>query len=277
MSPLAAIYYSFLFGLLHGILPDEHTWPITFSYAVGSGSSKAGLKAGLYFSAAFTIQRAIFSELSYLALAPLFLSKTFNIVIYLVVGIVMAIAGYLILRKNKYYHVHIIGHHHDDCCEMETSGTVLTKHHEHQTAQYAAPPVKWTLIHGFIAGFGIGGFSLFILTVAAPAMGTPWLGFLPGLIYGIGTMIVLAVFGTLFANLLKLNRSISQDDIKKIGSQTGGRTLFFGGILFAVFALGLIWGFDKYVPIESGSLLILLFILIVALPSFIISYREVRS
>jgi hypothetical protein len=35
MIPLEALIYSFLFGLLHGILPDEHTWPITFSYAIG--------------------------------------------------------------------------------------------------------------------------------------------------------------------------------------------------------------------------------------------------
>ncbi|HVB64913.1 MAG TPA: DUF2946 family protein, partial [Nitrolancea sp.] len=28
-----------LLGMLHGVTPDEHTWPITFSYAVGSYST----------------------------------------------------------------------------------------------------------------------------------------------------------------------------------------------------------------------------------------------
>ncbi len=56
MNPLTALIYSFLFGLLHGILPDEHTWPITFSYAIAGWSGKEGMKAGLYFSAAFTLQ-----------------------------------------------------------------------------------------------------------------------------------------------------------------------------------------------------------------------------
>ena len=42
MTPLTAVIYSFPFGLLHGVLPDEHTWPITFSYAIGA---RAGGKA----------------------------------------------------------------------------------------------------------------------------------------------------------------------------------------------------------------------------------------
>ena len=54
MTPITAVIYSFLFGLLHGVLPDEHTWPITFSYAIGGASGREGIKAGLYFSAAFT-------------------------------------------------------------------------------------------------------------------------------------------------------------------------------------------------------------------------------
>jgi hypothetical protein len=61
MAPLEALTYSFLFGLLHGILPDEHTWPITFNYAIGSTSGREGMKAGFYFSAAFTGQRACLS------------------------------------------------------------------------------------------------------------------------------------------------------------------------------------------------------------------------
>lgn len=235
------------------------------------------MKAGLFFSGGFTLQMALLSELSYLALAPLFLSHTFNMIVYFLVGSLMAIAGYYVLRKNKYYHIHLIGHHHDDCCEMETSSRVLTKHHAHEKHEITAPPVKWAMIHGFIAGFGIGGFSLFIVTVAAPAMDSVWLGFLPGLVYGIGTMIVVSIFGILFANLLKMNRSISGDELKKIGSQTGGRALFFGGILFSLFGLGMIFGFDKYLPIESGYFLIILFIILVAMPSFIISYKEVKQ
>ena len=49
MAPLVAVTYSFLFGLLHGIPPDEHTWPITISYAIGGAGGKEGMKAALFF------------------------------------------------------------------------------------------------------------------------------------------------------------------------------------------------------------------------------------
>ena len=32
----SALLIAFLLGIVHGITPDEHTWPITFSYAIGS-------------------------------------------------------------------------------------------------------------------------------------------------------------------------------------------------------------------------------------------------
>jgi hypothetical protein len=60
---------AFLLGIVHGITPDEHTWPITFSYAVGGYSSRRGLRARLTFSLAFAVQRALASELAYLGLS----------------------------------------------------------------------------------------------------------------------------------------------------------------------------------------------------------------
>lgn len=199
MSPLEALLNSFLFGLLHGILPDEHTWPITFSYAIGGASGKQGMRAGIYFSPAFTAQRMIISELAYLALAPFLLSPAVNGVVYIVVGLAMAVAGGIVLRKNRYPHLHLLMH----LQEIRTTGQILPESSDDLAVPIPAPPVRWTLIHGFIAGFGFGGFSLFINTVAAPAMTSPWTGFLLGLLFGIGTMIILAVIGALFGASLR--------------------------------------------------------------------------
>jgi len=66
---VAALVTALLLGLVHGMVPDEHTWPITFSYAVGSYSTRKGLRAGLLFSLTFTVQRAIASELAWLGLS----------------------------------------------------------------------------------------------------------------------------------------------------------------------------------------------------------------
>jgi sulfite exporter TauE/SafE len=275
MTPIAALVYSFLFGLLHGVLPDEHTWPITFSYAIGGASGKEGIKAGLYFSAAFTLQRTLLSEAAYLALAPFLLSPTVNGIVYIVVGVVMTLAGVMVLRRNLYPHLHLLGHHHEEAHELETSSQVLTWQHTESAGFSTSPPVHWTLIHGFIAGFGIGGFSLYVNTVAAPAMGNPWLGFLPGLVYGLGTMIVLAGVGYLFGASMRWSRMLSEQEIKRIGSQTGGRTLFFGGLLFALFGITTLFGWDRFLPIDVGYVLVGLFMVGIAVPAFIYTMKEV--
>ncbi|MGC8900695.1 MAG: hypothetical protein ACP5OF_04470 [bacterium] len=275
MNPVIAVTYSFLFGLLHGILPDEHTWPITFSYAIGSGSGKEGMKAGLYFSLAFTVQRTIISELAYLALAPFIF--TINKYIYLIVGLVMFIAGVIVLKKNVYPHLHFLGHHHDDVAHMEKNLHVLSPKCNNCDPEVATPPIKWTLIHGFIAGFGFGGFALFVNTIAAPAMPNALLGFLPGLFFGVGTMLMLVIVGALFGMSLKWLHALTESDIKKIGADTGGKTLFFGGILFMIAGILTLLGIDIKLPLISDYTLITIFMLVVAIPAFIHSYRQVRK
>ena len=271
MSPLEALLYSFLFGLLHGILPDEHTWPITFSYAIGGASGKEGIKAGLYFSSAFTIQRMLISELSYLALAPFLMSPSINGIVYFVVGLAMSAAGAIVLRKNRYPHIHVGVHWH----EMPAAEDRKEEDNQETVVLASAPPARWTLVHGFIAGFGFGGFSLFVNTVAAPAMPGPWLGFLPGLLFGLGTMIVLALIGGLFGTFLQHSNFLTAMEIKRLGAQTGGRTLFFGGLLFGVAGVSTLLGLDRYLPVEKGNMLIGLFMIGVAIPAFIYSLREV--
>jgi len=278
MTPLTAIIYSFLFGLLHGVLPDEHTWPITFSYAIGGASGREGMKAGLFFSAAFTLQRTLLSEAAYLALAPFLLSPTINGIVYIIVGLAMSAAGAIVLRQNRYLHFHLFGHHHEDAREMGTSLLVLSKHHDESAVPASAPPpARWTILHGFIAGFGFGGFSLFVNTVAAPAMQSPWLGFLPGLVFGLGTMIMLALIGFLFGISLRWSHWLSEKEIRQIGSQTGGRTLLFGGLLFAFFGIVTLFGLDRHLPIDAGYVLIGLFMIVIAVPAFIYTLKEVLA
>jgi sulfite exporter TauE/SafE len=277
MTPLTALIYSFLFGLLHGILPDEHTWPITFSYAIGGASGKEGIKAGLYFSAAFTLQRTLLSEAAYLALAPFLLSPTINGIVYTIVGVVMTLAGVMVLRRNLYPHLHLLGHHHEEASELETSSQVLAWQHTGSAEFSNRPQVKWTLVHGFIAGFGFGGFSLYVNTVAAPAMQSPWLGFLPGLVYGLGTMIVLAAVGYLFGASMRWSHMLTEQEIKRIGSQTGGRTLFFGGLLFTLFGITTFLGWERFLPVDVGYVLVGLFMVGIAIPAFIYTLKEVLA
>jgi sulfite exporter TauE/SafE len=273
MTSPEALSYSFLFGLLHGILPDEHTWPITFSYAIGSASGREGMKAGLYFSSAFTLQRMLISELAYLALAPFLLSPSINGIVYVVVGIAMSAAGSVVLRRNRYPHLHLRVHWN----EITAAKSPGEENHNDPLGPVSVPPPRWTLVHGFIAGFGFGGFSLFVNTVAAPSMPSPWLGFAPGLFFGLGTMIMLIIIGGLFGTLLKRSGSFTAQEIKRIGARTGGRTLFFGGLLFGIAGIAALSGLNRYSPVDPGYFLIGLFMCFVAVPAFVYSSREVAA
>ncbi len=271
------------YGLLHGLLPDEHTWPITFSYAIGNASGKKGVKSGFYFSLAFMIQRAIASELAYLFLASWLLKDVINSWADLIVGIVMSAAGIIIIRKKKYVHFHLLGHHHDSPEEVEKDAHVLSVSHEAHAAhvlpsdekETEAIPTRWALIHGFIAGFGFGPFALFIYTTAAPRMTSPWLGFLPGLLFGLGTMIMLMVLGGMFGASLKLTKKFNVQEIQNIGLYTGSRTLLWGGVIFA---LGGILGLSPYgnrLPFDLGNALIVLVMVGVAIPVLFLAIRKV--
>jgi hypothetical protein len=270
VTPFEALTYSFGFGLLHGIVPDEHTWPITFSYAIGRASGREGMKAGFYFSAAFTVQRMIIAQLARLAMVPSLMSPLVTGIVYVTVGVAMSGAGFVVLRKNRYPHLHLGIHVHEIGTHLAAPGKGPA-----YSAQITAPPAKWTLVHGFIAGFGFGGFSLFVNTVAAPAMPAAWMGFLPGLVFGLGTMLTLIVIGGLFGAALRWLGSLTVEEVKRIGAQTGGRTLFFGGLLFGLAGVCNLANVQRHLPLDLGTILMGLFVMGVAVPALLYSWKEV--
>jgi hypothetical protein len=270
LTPFEALAYCFGFGLLHGIVPDEHTWPITFSYAIGRASGREGMKAAFYFSAAFTVQRMIIAQLARLAMAPSLMSPLVTGIVYVTVGVAMSGAGFVVLRKNRYPHLHLGIHVHEIGTHLATPGNGPP-----YSDRITAPPAKWTLVHGFIAGFGFGGFSLFVNTVAAPAMPAAWMGFLPGLVFGFGTMLTLIVIGGLFGAALRWLGSLTVEEVKRIGAQTGGRTLFFGGLLFGLAGVCVLANVQRHLPLDLGTILMGLFVMGVAVPALVYSWREV--
>ncbi len=278
MSPMAweaLLLYSFLYGLLHGLLPDEHTWPITFSYAVGGASGRQGLLAGFYFSLAFTLQRALVSQVAYFALAGFFMREGLNGYVFMAVGVAMALAGAILLYRTSLARLSRRVHRHGRIHQLAEEQIEAAR--ERQGAKVT--PVKWTLVHGFLAGYGMEGFSVFINVTAAPQMPRPWMGFLPGLLFGLGTMAVLMVLGTAFGAMLRWVRSMSEEEIALIGSATAARTLFYGGLLFLGFgALTLTGRLEHlHLPLDQDYLLIGTFMLVIAIPAFIYSWRQVKA
>lgn len=205
----------FLMGILHGITPDEHTWPITFSYSIGSYSTRGGLRSGLLFSLAFTVQRAIASELAYFALAGFLLNPNEENLIYILAGIVMVISGYFILFKRRVFHLL-------PWIEHLAPGRP-------DPSQAISP--KLPLLHGFIAGWGTGAFATIIYTVISPHMPSPWIAFLPGLIYGLGTTVMQMLMGAGFGRWME-KRNLTEAAKSWVGRLVAGRTLLVGGSLF---------------------------------------------
>ncbi len=215
----AVLVTAFLLGVVHGVTPDEHTWPITFSYAVGSYSTRGGMKAGFAYSAAFTLQRAIGSELAALALFPFLRSAAIETPMYLIVGLVMAMAGIAVRRKGRVFHLH---------------GLRTVMHAEgEEPEQIVSMPMA--MVHGFVAGWGFGAFALILYTVLAPQMPDRWLGFVPGLLFGLGTMVTQIVIGALVGAWMQ-SHQLTPPQIRRIARKVAGNTLLFGGVAFILAA-----------------------------------------
>ncbi|MBI3859465.1 MAG: hypothetical protein HY296_04405 [Thaumarchaeota archaeon] len=259
----------FSLGILHGVVPDEHTWPITFSYSVGAASGRGGIISGSLFAASFTAQRSIMAQLVYFALFPfLAFSDALNGPVYVVVGGAMAAAGYLLL-KRRLPHWHPL---------MWASNRDLAKH-EAEVETSGRVPLHWCLIHGFIAGFGVdaGLFTTFVYLVAVPAMPGALLGFAPGAAFGAGTFAVLLSVGLVFGSSLQLAKKWGSKKIETFGSLVGARSLYFGGLVFVAAGVLYYLGFGALVPVDFGNLIVFLFMVAVIVPVMLKTWREVRA
>jgi ABC-type nickel/cobalt efflux system permease component RcnA len=227
---LEILAISLILGMMHGATPDEHTWPITFSYAIGKYSTRSGMKAGLLFSAGFTAQRAFLTTIGFLGLAAFYQKYNLDGPVYMVVGFVMAVAGSYVL-KGKYLHLPIDtllrgGRHHSAQPERVPI-------HE---AELKEVPLRMTVVHGLIAGFGFGAYATIITFILAPQVPSVYYAPLPGTFFGIGTMVMQIIFGAIFANIAKAKK-LSEEEIRYVGTSTAGRTLYYGGIAFALVGL----------------------------------------
>lgn len=225
----------FILGLFHGATPDEHTWPITFSYSVGSYSSRGGARAGLVFSTGFTIQRSILTALGFLGLAAVYAAYNLDGYVYVAVGFVMFVAGWYLLRGTD-IHLPL-----DQA--MERIFGRFFKDHTHHTYAAGQPlpeesevkpvPLRMAVVHGFVAGWGVGGFAVILIFVLAPQMPNVWWAALIGTMFGLGTMVMQIITGAIFAQLARLKK-LTMTQIQQIGRRTAARTLYIGGVAFMV-------------------------------------------
>jgi hypothetical protein len=297
---------AFLLGIVHGITPDEHTWPITFSYAIGSYSTRRGLLAGLIFSSAFTLQRALGSLLAYLALARWMEAANVDAVVYIIVGLAMALAGAYILRIGRVFHLDLLPAawsggrcpHGWECAEdggagherLGDPGHLWPGHGDVLAAARGLREVTpWmAAIHGFIAGWGFGAFATILYTVLAPSMPNLATAWLPGAIFGLGTVVVQAAVGALFGGWMR-RRKLPEEVAALVARRVAGNTLLWGGLAFVaagIFGLALpnIAAMQIVTPIHVHNLdslglgfaLVIFVVLVIGGGSLIRAMRQAR-
>ena len=218
-----------ILGMLHGLTPDEHTWPITFSYSIGSYSSRGGMRAGFMFSGGFTIQRTILAAMGFAGLAAVYRAYNLDGYIYVVVGVGMLLAGYYLLRGTD---IHVPLDRLLGGKEHHTAQAERVPMHESEGGLKPVP-LKLATVHGFIAGWGLGAYASVIVFVLAPEMPNVLYAALVGTSFGVGTMLMQVILGSVFANIMRLKK-LSVDQIKYVGKSAAARTLYLGGIAFAI-------------------------------------------
>jgi len=273
----------FALGLLHGTVPDEHTWPITFAYSVGTTTGRGGIRSGAFFSLAFTLQRAMMSMIVYLALAAAIGLWGFSLAtqdasvngpVYIAVGVAMAVAGFLILT-DRIPHFHPL---------MRVSKRDLARHTGvSATRSDGSVPTHWCVIHGFISGFGTdsGILSTWIYLLTLPFLANRgwWeIGWLPGALFGLGTFLVLMFVGFFFGETLQIAKRAGPNRVAQFGRLVGARTLLLGGIAFIVFG-PLYWSgwYTANVGFDAGSFIVVLILVVLAVPTMIYTWREVQK
>ncbi len=182
------------------------------------------------FSTGFTVQRALLTTLGFLGLAAVYREFNLDGPVYIVVGVLMAIAGSYVLN-GRYLHLPFDsllrgGQHHSEKAER------LPPNEAHMKDV----SMKMATVHGLVAGFGFGAYATIITFILAPQVPGLLYAPLPGLFFGLGTMVMQIAFGAVFAHLARLKK-LNENDVCYIGKYTAGRTLYYGGMLFALVGL----------------------------------------
>lgn len=187
----------FIIGIIHGLKPDEHTWPITVSYGLMQSSVRKALLSTSVFAGALTLVWASLSALES-EILPFFSSYDVDPYVDVIVGITMISVALFILNAGR-------------------KGKVAS-------ADYR---VIW--VHGLAAAFGGDFIVVLVLTALLISMIPANLGFMIGLLFGLGSFISQALVVVLvYKGVLKASRDFT------IMERAGKYALFILGV-FTIF------------------------------------------
>jgi len=150
----------FIIGIVHGLKPDEHTWPITVSYGIMQRNVRGAMASTGVFAGALTL---VWTSLSALTGQVLSFFQNYNLdpIVDVIVGLTMIGVAAIFLIKDR-----------DKVADKDDN-----------------PDYKLIWIHGLAAAFGGDFIVVLLLTVALSTLISVNLTFLIGLLFGIGSWI----------------------------------------------------------------------------------------
>ncbi len=197
-----ALLAVFIIGIVHGLKPDIHTWPITIPYAIGQPNIKKALLTTIVFTGALTLIWTVLSAITSSIYSLIVSPETISPYADIFAGMTMMFVGLIFIRKSK-----------NEKFEK-------------------APDFKYIWIHGIGAAFGGDFFIVLILVIALSGIFiNPSMGFLVGLLFGLGSMVSQLIIVFLSFHGLKLTIKNTDTLVK-----TGTYSLFILGFLLIVFA-----------------------------------------
>lgn len=174
-APLAVL----IIGVVHGLKPDEHTWPITISYAMMQRDVGGAVLSTMTFAGALTLVWTALSAAVGLLPSSMF-QGAYDWLVDVVVGVTM----------------------------ISIAGLYLHKERAEEGKAPAAPDYKAIWIHGLAAAFGGDFFAVLLLALSVKALSPSFPLALVGFLFGAGSFVgQIGVVLAAYKGLLKAVRA----------------------------------------------------------------------
>ncbi len=151
-------------------------------------------------------------------------------------------------------------------------------------------PLKMTIIHGLIAGFGFGAYASVITFVLAPQVGSIWYAPLPGVLFGLGTMTMQIIFGAFFGTFLTKSKKLTKEGVAFVSKYISKSVLFYGGIAFVIAGAAILafpqimnFGINTGIKIHNldnldiGFFLVVVVVAVIGFVSYYIAMRKAKE
>jgi hypothetical protein len=76
---------------------------------------------------------------------------------------------------------------------------------------------------------------------------------------------------------MRVVSGLDEEDVKRFGARAGARMLYLGGFLFMAAGALMAAGFGRDWPVNIGDVVIALFVIVVAIPAIVSSWREMSG